>query len=80
MAIAGRGEGGTPEPNHVSRWERIRDAHGEWVGSARHPWRSNGNKREMSRSGPTWRANCRCPDPAVRTQLVMMLRVPRPRC
>ena len=23
---------------------------------------------------------CRCPDPAVRTQPVMMLRVPRPRC
>ena len=28
MAIAGRGEVGTPEPNHVSRWERIRGAHG----------------------------------------------------
>src|SRR6185295_11148129 len=29
------------------------------------------NEDKMSRSAtPTWRANCRCPDPAVRHQLV----------
>ena len=30
--------------------------------------------------GETFTRYCRRPDPAVRTQLVMMLRVPRPRC
>jgi hypothetical protein len=41
---------------------------------------TRGNEDKMSRSAtPTWRANCRCPDPLVRHQLVMMMRVPSPR-
>ena len=38
-----------------------------------------GTKEKCHAAPPTWRANCRCPDPVVRTQLVMMPRVPRPR-
>ena len=38
-----------------------------------------GTKEKCHAAPPTWRANSRCPDPVVRTQLVMMLRVPRPR-
>jgi len=53
VTVAGCSELETPELDHESRWDRIRDTHGVWVGSARHPWRSNGNKKErMSRSEP----------------------------
>ena len=79
VTVAGCPEFKTPEPNLVSRWERIRGVHGKWVGSARHPWRSNGNKREMSRSAPTWRANCRRPDPGVRIPTSKCCVFPRPR-
>ena len=46
VTVTGCPELETPEPDHVSCWERIRDTHRVWVGSARHPWRSNENKRE----------------------------------
>ena len=37
------------------------------------------NEDKMSRSAaPTWRANCRCPDPAVRHQLVKCCVIPHP--
>ena len=39
-----------------------------------------GTKEKCHAVAPIWCANCRCPNPAVRTQLVMMLCVPRPRC
>ena len=38
-----------------------------------------GTKEKRHAVTPTWRVNCRCPDPAARTQLVMLLRVPCPR-
>ena len=46
VTVAGCPELETPEPDHASSWKRFRDAHGVWVGSACHPWRSNENKRE----------------------------------
>ena len=46
VTVAGRSELETPEPDHKSCWEWIRNTHGVWVGSARHPWKSNGKKRE----------------------------------
>src|SRR6185503_20648844 len=67
VTVAGCSELETPERDHASRWERIRNSHGAWVGCARHPWRPNGKKREnVTQRAPTWRANCRCPDPGVR--------------
>ena len=48
VTVAGRSELETPEPDHESRWERIRNTHRVWVGSARHPRKSNGNKREKN--------------------------------
>ena len=52
VTVTGRPELETPEPDHASSWKRIRDAHGVWVGSARHPWRSNENKRENVTQSP----------------------------
>ena len=46
VTVAGCPELETPERDHASRWERIRNTHRVWVGSARHSWRSNGRKRE----------------------------------
>src|SRR6185437_9719347 len=46
VTVAGCPELETPERDHASRWERIRNIHRVWVGSARHSWRSNGKKRE----------------------------------
>ena len=46
VAVASCSKLETPEPDQMSRWERTRNTHGVWVGSARHPWRSNGKKRE----------------------------------
>ena len=37
-------------------------------------------ERQRLREERAKKGFCRCPDPAVRTQPVMMLRVPRPKC
>src|SRR6185503_16499371 len=46
VTVAGCPELETPERDHASRWERIRNTHRVRVGSVRHSWRSNGKKRE----------------------------------
>ena len=80
VTVAGCPELDTPELDHASSWKRIRDAHGVWVGSARHPWRSNGKKREnVTPLSPTWRANCRCSDPGARIPTSECCMFPRPR-
>ena len=62
--MAGCPELETPEPNHVSRRERIRDAMGNGsdlpaILDIKWEQKRNGTQRT-----PTWRANYRCPDPA----------------
>ena len=64
MATAGSHKVETPKPKHRAR--RV------WAWPVCHLEDKRERRIHVARS-PTWRANCRCPDQAVRHQLVKML-------
>jgi hypothetical protein len=69
VATAGSHEVETPKPKHRARWV--------WAWPVCHLGDKK-NDDKVTQRPPTWSANCRCPDPVVRHQLVKMLRDPSP--